>query len=280
MNKIPFPEIPLEDNFNDIIGKAQRGLGIGNRELGERAGLSVEEIKQIQNGEFDAAVVRKAAAVLELGAEALVTVGRGVWYPRLPDPLGGLAMVNTPLEDMTVNAFLAWDPVSREAFVFDTGADCQPLLDLIENENLKVRAILLTHTHGDHIADLARLKEATGAPAYVHRIEAFEGAESFEEGKKFTAGELSVTTLLTSGHARGGVTYLVAGLELPIAIVGDSIFAGSMGGGLVSYQDALANNRKKILTLPDHTLLGPGHGPVTTVEQEKQHNPFFPEFQS
>jgi len=279
MKEIPFPEIPLEDDFNDVIGKAQRGLEIDNDTLAEKAGISKEQVAAIEEGKFDADAVRKIAPVLQLGADALVTLGRGVWYPRLPDPLSGFAMINTPYEDMTVNTYVAWDPVSRDALIFDTGGDCQPVLDLVEKENLNVRKILLTHTHVDHVADLDKLVKATNAPVFVHELEAFDGAETFQEGKKFTAGELSVGTLLTTGHARGGITYVIAGLEVPVAVTGDSIFCGSMGGGQISFQDALANNRKKVLTLPDHTILCPGHGPATTVEQEKQHNPFFPEFQ-
>ena len=68
---------------------------------------------------------------------------------------------------------------------------------------------------------------------------------------------------------------MVTGLARPIAIVGDSLFAGSMGGGNVSYQDALRNNLEKILTLSDETIICPGHGPMTTVGEEKQRNPFF-----
>ena len=71
---------------------------------------------------------------------------------------------------------------------------------------------------------------------------------------------------------------LIDGLERPIAIVGDAIFAGSMGGGMISYEDALRTNREKIMTLPDDTVLCPGHGPLTTVGREKKNNPFFPEF--
>jgi glyoxylase-like metal-dependent hydrolase (beta-lactamase superfamily II) len=71
------------------------------------------------------------------------------------------------------------------------------------------------------------------------------------------------------------MTYVVTGLAHPIAIVGDSLFAGSMGGGNVSYRDALRNNLEKILRLPDETIICPGHGPMTTVGEEKQHNPFF-----
>jgi glyoxylase-like metal-dependent hydrolase (beta-lactamase superfamily II) len=71
------------------------------------------------------------------------------------------------------------------------------------------------------------------------------------------------------------MTYVVNGRARPIAIVGDSLFAGSMGGGNVSYDDALRNNLEKILTLPDETIICPGHGPMTTVGEEKEHNPFF-----
>ena len=67
----------------------------------------------------------------------------------------------------------------------------------------------------------------------------------------------------------------MTGLARPIAIVGDSLFAGSMGGGNVSYRDALRNNVEKILTLPEETIISPGHGPMTTVGEEKRHNPFF-----
>jgi glyoxylase-like metal-dependent hydrolase (beta-lactamase superfamily II) len=71
------------------------------------------------------------------------------------------------------------------------------------------------------------------------------------------------------------MTFVVRGLQRPVAIVGDSLFAGSMGGGNVSYRDAVENNLKQILTLPDETVLCPGHGPMTTVAEEKKHNPFF-----
>jgi hydroxyacylglutathione hydrolase len=84
-----------------------------------------------------------------------------------------------------------------------------------------------------------------------------------------------VETRLTCGHTSGGITYVVHGLEFPVAVVGDAMFAGSMGGGMVSYRDALRTNREQILTLPDDTILCCGHGPLTTVGEEKLHNPFF-----
>ena len=77
---------------------------------------------------------------------------------------------------------------------------------------------------------------------------------------------------------KGGTTYAVSGLARPVAVVGDAMFAGSMGGGKVSYADALRTNREHILSLPDETIVCPGHGPMSSVGEEKGHNPFFPEF--
>ena len=76
----------------------------------------------------------------------------------------------------------------------------------------------------------------------------------------------------------GGITYVIEGLQRPVAIVGDALFAQSMGGGMISYQDALSTNRSELFTLEDHTVICPGHGPMTSVGEEKSHNPFFPEF--
>ena len=97
-------------------------------------------------------------------------------------------------------------------------------------------------------------------------------------GDGFKIGTLSVSTRLTKGHSPGGTTYVIHGLDRPVAIVGDALFAQSMGGGMISYQDALETNRKEIFTLPDETVVCPGHGPMTSVGEEKAHNPFFPEF--
>jgi glyoxylase-like metal-dependent hydrolase (beta-lactamase superfamily II) len=149
------------------------------------------------------------------------------------------------------------------------------MLRFASKRELRVRLILLTHAHSDHVADLPRLREETGAPVYISGRERVPGAEVIDEGKDFHLGKLDIATRLTWGHSPGGMTYVVTGLSQPIAIVGDSLFAGSMGGGNVSYENAVQNNLTKILTLPDDTIICPGHGPMTTVAEEKVHNPFF-----
>jgi glyoxylase-like metal-dependent hydrolase (beta-lactamase superfamily II) len=271
--------IPLEDTFTDIVGKARRGLKLtDDAQLATRAGVSPADVARVAGGEVDEDVLRKLAKVLHLGEQTLVDAATQKYYPPAQN-IDGLQQFNTPYEDITVNAYLVWDPKTREAVAFDTGAKCQPMLDFAKRNNLSIKLILLTHTHGDHIADLAKLTTETRAKAYVGELEPSPAAAPFPEGHQFKINNLKIDSRLTTGHSVGGITYVVTGLARPVAIVGDAIFAGSMGGGIVSYSDALANNRKKIFTLPDNTIICPGHGPLTTVGDEKRHNPFYPEFQ-
>lgn len=266
--------IPLEDNFTDIIGKAQRGLRFSDSQLAAKSGTDIEQIRNLRGGEIDQKAILLIAPVLALDPQALLSSAQKEWAPSSA-AIGGLAQFVTPFDDITVNAYLAWDLESREAVAFDTGADCAEMLARIESENLTVKLILLTHEHADHILDLARLLAKTGAPAFISEREHASGAKPIAEGKTFEVGKLQIEARLTSGHSVGGMTYVIHGLAKPVAVVGDSLFAGSMGGGMVSYDDAVRNNLEKILTLPNETVLCPGHGPVTTVGEEKGHNPFF-----
>lgn len=268
-------KIPIEDNAGDIVGKAQRGLGLSDSQLAEKAGVNAENVKQIRDGKFEDQTLRRVAPVLGLDAASLITLARNEWKPEEIEAIDGLALFNTTYGDMTVNAYLVWDPASREAIAFDTGADCTEMLRRAARENLNIKFIMLTHAHPDHVADLERLRNETGAIIYISEHESARGAETIAEGERFRVGALQIEARLTSGHSRGGITYFITGLARPVAIVGDSIFAGSMGGGAVSYTDALQNNLEKVLTLPEETVLCPGHGPLTTVGKERCENPFF-----
>ncbi|MDB3957425.1 MBL fold metallo-hydrolase [Opitutales bacterium] len=270
-------EIILEDFHEDILGKAMRGLGIGKNEMAKRLGSEKSDIDGILSGGVNESLICLMAGELNLDTEKLIRSAHREWSPA-PLDFRGLKQFNLPFGDMLVNVYVIWEQTSKNAWVFDTGPMAQPVLDFIEDEGLKVNAIFLTHTHRDHIACLDELKEKTGNPSvYVHELEALDGCESITEGFSDTCGSLSLNTLHTHGHALGGMTYVIDGLDRPVAIVGDAIFAGSMGGGMVSYEDALRTNREKIMTLPEETILCPGHGPMTTVLEEKKNNPFFPE---
>jgi hydroxyacylglutathione hydrolase len=267
--------IPLEDNAGDIVGKAQRGLGISDSELAQKAGVSPQTIRKLRDGDFDQAALGSIAPVLGLEGRALGELANDEWRPDKIESLDGVAQFTTDYNGMTVNAFLVWDPATRAAAAFDTGADSSEMVRFAKHHKLDVQLILLTHAHPDHVADLPRLREETDAEVFTPTREEVPGAEPIEEGKNFQLGNLQINTRRTWGHSPGGMTYVVTGLARPIAVVGDSIFAGSMGGGNVSYRDALENNLEKILTLPNETIICPGHGPMTTVGEEKQHNPFF-----
>ena len=264
--------INLEDNFSDVVSKAQRGLKLADSELSERTGVPVAELHQLRSGRFDADALRKVAPVLGLDSAALIDLPN---YKPAEISLPGLATFTTAFGEMLVNAYIAFDPEKREAAAFDTGVDAAPMLEYLRQENLALRFIFLTHTHADHVMDLDRLRSQTGAAAYVSSRESAPGAQPFAENSEFRCGDLRIGTRLTWGHSRGGTTYVISGLERPVAIVGDSLFAGSMGGGMASYDDALRTNREQIFTLAGETVLCPGHGPLTTVYEERAHNPFF-----
>ncbi|HEX2100389.1 MAG TPA: MBL fold metallo-hydrolase, partial [Candidatus Synoicihabitans sp.] len=101
------------------------------------------------------------------------------------------------------------------------------------------------------------------------------GAKTFAENAHFHIGELAIKTLTTSGHSPGQTTFFVTGLSWPLAIVGDSLFASSMGGSVDHFAEQHRNTLEKIFRLPRDTVIAPGHGPLTTLAQEKRYNPFF-----
>jgi hydroxyacylglutathione hydrolase len=268
--------IPLEDFFNDVVGKSQRGLGHTVDSLAEKAGVSPAEVEAAKDGDKNPAVLLKLAAALGLHGPSLVTMAEGGWMPQ-PVALDGLAQFNTTYHDMTVNAYLVWDAETHEAAAFDTGATAEPMRRKLDELGLRLKFLFLTHTHPDHVADIATL----GADEVLASSrEPHPEARSFEPGSSWRLGSLSIEARSTWGHSKGGTTYVIRGLARPVAVVGDALFASSMGGGMVSFADALATNRKEIFTLPDETVVAPGHGPLTSVGEEKQHNPFYPEFKS
>jgi hydroxyacylglutathione hydrolase len=271
------PRIPLEDNFNDVINKAQRGRKISDADLAAKAEVSPADLAAVKAGQPIDAVIRRLARHLRLGPNALETLAHKGWYPTQPDFPRGFMMFNTAYEDMTVNSYLIWDGKSKLAAAFDTGATAEPMLTELKAAGLTLRYLFLTHTHEDHIADLPKLAQATGAEVWASESEPvdYPGARTFKENAHFHLGELAIKTLFTSGHSPGMTTYYVTGLSWPLAIVGDAIFASSMGGSADHFLEQYQNNHQKILSLPRDTVLACGHGPLTTLAQEKQHNPFF-----
>jgi len=269
--------IPLEDNYTDVLAKAQRGLKLSDETILSASALSLPVWNNLKEGNQDEEALQQVAAVLQLDGPSLIAMAKGESVPPAID-LDFFAAFNTPYKDMTVNSYLIWNPETKEAVAFDTGANADPLLALLQSEGLTLKLLLLTHGHGDHILELDRILEKTGAEAWISSAEAVERVHTFHAGHSFQCGGMMIFTRLTCGHSPGGITFVISPFNKPLAIVGDALFARSMGGGMVSYADALRTNREEIFTLLDDTVLAPGHGPLTTVAEEKKNNPFFPEF--
>ena len=269
-------KLPVEDDFNDVLGKAQKGQGISTEVLAETTGLSEESIRKARRGEFEPSDVAILGQALGLNVEALLAIGRNEWYPEEPKAIEGFELIATPFYDMHVNAYLIWDPAAREAIAFDTGTDPKPILESLSKRGLTLKTLFVTHSHGDHIEGADLILEKTEASAVISQLEPEVpfAAEKIDEGYVARIGSLSVEMFNTPGHTDGGATFVVTGLSRTVALVGDAIFAGSMGGANVSYEQGLAG-LKKILSLPDDTVIASGHGPLTTVGQEKEMNCFY-----
>lgn len=271
------PLIPIEDYFNDVLSKAQRGLGISDAELIARAEISAEDLAAVLGGETKFAVIRRLARHLKLSPDALEVLAKREAYPRAPVFPRGFAMFNTPHRSMTVNNYLIWDAKTREAAVIDSGADASDLLDFIASERLRVKCILLTHAHDDHVRALPQLVAATQAEVWIGERESFvfPGLRTFGENAYFHLGVVAIKALATAGHSPGQTTFYVQGLSWPLALCGDALFSASVGGSPTHFREQVKSTRARIFSLPKDTVIGPGHGPLTTLAHERKYNPFF-----
>jgi hydroxyacylglutathione hydrolase len=271
----------LEDHIGDIIRKGRLASGVAAQEAAQAAGLSETDLGVLEEtGQISAAVNFQALGqALGLNSAKLERISKG-WLPAARDLASWreLREITTTANGLSVHCYLIWDEGSREAALFDTGWDAAPLFQLIEDNGLTPRHLFITHTHEDHVAAMEAVRakfpkihlhtNAKGAPPQ-HRNRANDFVH---------VGSLRITNRDTPGHADDGVTYIVGGWpdDAPhVALVGDAIFAASMGRGNPGWDLARQKVREQILTLPGETLLCPGHGPLTTVAEEKANNPFF-----
>jgi len=253
--------------------------GVRASDAARALGLTEAEWEEFeQSGRMPCQVDWKALAErVGLNPEKLESLVRG-WLPKVP-PLETwqvLRRFTTQEGDNCVHAYLIWDPETLEAALFDTGWDVSEILEVVEAQGLKLMYLFLTHGHPDHVAGVGRLQgEVEGLEVRAHPKPAPRDLPD-EEG--LSVGRLRIWCRPTPGHAPDGVTYVIRGWPNgapPVAVVGDAIFAGSLGRGNQSWELARQAVRDQILTLPPETLICPGHGPLTTVAEEKAHNPFF-----
>jgi glyoxylase-like metal-dependent hydrolase (beta-lactamase superfamily II) len=274
--------MPLEDHLGDILRKARKSANVSLDAAATAAGLTAAELTALESSGTSARKANLAALapLLGLHPQKLELIAHG-WSPAAPD-LGQwreLRVISTTQRGNTVNCFLVWDEVTREAALFDTGWEAKPIFDRIEENGLALRHLFLTHTHEDHVAAMGALR-ARFPKLLLHTNSQSAPVQHRNRPTDFIhLGSLRITNRDTPGHADDGVIYVVGNWpdDAPhVAIIGDTIFAGSLATGFVSTGMLQRNVREKIFTLPPETLLCPGHGPLTTVAGEKAHNPFFP----
>lgn len=217
-----------------------------------------------------------------------------------------------PVGMLQCNCHIVGDPATREAIVIDPGDDAERILQIIEKHHLKVAAIVVTHTHIDHVIGLRRVHDATSAPVYVHAedLELYRALDQqaawlgwkipeqaqvdqlVREGDVIRWGAYEAHILHTPGHTPGSIClYMPSDVSAPAQgketkpasrgagrlFAGDTLFAGSIGrtdlwGG--SFAEIIRSLKGKLLELPDDTVVYPGHGESTTIGQERNSNPF------
>ena len=271
----------LEDHLGDILRKGRWHASVSLETAAAAAGLAPAELDTLEND----GVLRRSldfarvGQLLHLHPVKLEQIARG-WLPSPPD-LGRWRELRPILSrggGFPVNCYLIWDEVTCEAALFDTGFDPEPVFQLIDAYHLLLRHVFVTHGHHDHVAAVAQVR------ARFPKVRLHSGSPQApvelrnRPNECLPLGSLRITHRDTPGHADDGVTYIAGNWpeDAPaVAFVGDALFAGSMGKAPGNARLAREKIVGQLLSLPPDTLLCPGHGPLTTVAEEKAHNPFF-----
>jgi glyoxylase-like metal-dependent hydrolase (beta-lactamase superfamily II) len=202
-----------------------------------------------------------------------------------------------PVGPLGCNCSIVVDPVSKAAVVIDPGGDFAAIRERLERAGARVASIVHTHTHIDHVGATAPLQAWTGAPARIHEADRFlyemlpvqaalvgcplpevcDLAGDLRDGLAVQAGAFELGVLETPGHTPGSLSFVLVTPEGPLAFTGDTLFRRGIGRTDLWGGDSatiLRSLRGKLLTLDDATRVIPGHGPATTIGEEKRANPF------
>jgi hydroxyacylglutathione hydrolase len=199
---------------------------------------------------------------------------------------------------LACNCTILADEASREAIVIDGGDGADEVAERLRRNGWRAKFLVHTHAHIDHIGDLGRLRELTGAKALLHAADSglyralpmqarwlglaaappvVELDGELRDGDVIEAGGIRCRVLHTPGHTLGSVSFEAAGDATATLFTGDTLFAGSIGRwdlGGTSMDDIVASIRSKLMVYDDATPVVPGHGPFTTIGKERVSNPF------
>ena len=277
--------MPLEDELCDILKKSRTGQGLSVGEVARLTGLPGGDVTALERGDQprDRAEVRALAKALGLSPEPLAQIAIEQWEPVPQRPPAWVETIHGSINGYGVQGYVVHD--AGEAVLVDTAYNAAAMIEFLSARRLSLVGICLTHGHADHADGIEQILKFHPVPVYL-------GAEDVEflswqppaaqlnapvHGQTIAVGRRTLHCLLTPGHTPGGICYRLDDRELPACFVGDTLFAGSIGRSNPStlYETHLASVRTIVLGLaPEYRLL-PGHGPATTVEEERAHNPFY-----
>lgn len=274
---------PLEDELGDVLDKAIQGCGLNESVVASRTGISAERLRSIidyceQPNDVE---LRDLAAALGLRLDGLQAVASES-YP-LPE-ISGLPFCLYPLRMPhgigVANAYLVADCSSDWGILFDTGTNAEGLWRSWPKKIHRVAAVFLTHYESEHCGGLSGLRERfADVPVFGPTGEGRpEGVVSLADGATVKEGGFSVEVCSTPGHSAAHHCYRVSVPNAPqgreLLISGDLVFAGSIGGAFHCCERLHQSVRRVIGPAREGTVLAPGHGPLTTVDNERAFNPF------
>lgn len=276
--------LPLEDELGDVLEKALRLSGLSAEALAARTGVPLARINDAidYRPDLTCAELQKLAVPLGLNDVGLCALGGGA-YPQ-PE-IGALPFCVWPLRMPhgigVANAYLVGDCGSSRAILFDTGAGTGALEAAWPAAVRALDAVFLTHVEPEHAGGLCEVVARFGTPpAFIPPGASAACSAAIADGETRRFGPLNVTAFFTPGHSAAHNCYLVTRRDAPgatgLLVSGDLVFAGSVGGAYFCRDKLRGSLRRMLSAVPPATVIAPGHGPLTTVENELRYNPFAP----
>ncbi|HEY8297452.1 MAG TPA: MBL fold metallo-hydrolase [Candidatus Baltobacteraceae bacterium] len=272
----------LEDEFADILKKALRGTGTSVTSLARTIAIPADALHAWTAGTDRPTdeQARAVAAALHLDPGNLADAAAERWHP---DPIALPDVRHHPQHPHPSNGYVFFVDGGRRAALVDPAGVPANLLRVLRDGPYHLEYILVTHKHADHCDATAEIAAAfPHAKIVMHRADAHAIGElagralPIKDGEELPFGDgVAVRMLHTPGHTDGSSSFVFRST----VFTGDTLFAGSIGGAYgdaSTYADILKSVRTRLFTLPDETVVMPGHGPPTRIGWERAHNPFFP----
>lgn len=283
-SRVVIERAPLEDELGDVLDKALCRAGITEQELAARTCVDVGRIRDAidYRGGFSAQELGAIAAALNLNPTGLAAVAGGR-YP-LPEVRGMPFCVyplRAPYGIGVTNAYIVADCASDSGLLFDSGTDPEALRRVWPSRINRLHAVFLTHYESEHVGGLPEVRARFGSvpvfgPAGAPSVPG--GVVTLQDGAKLSFDGFEVCVWHTPGHVENHHCYVIraqrAGGRVPLLVSGDLLFAGSVGGGYFCRERLAASIARVFRDLPTDTVVAPGHGPLTTIKNERAFNPF------